>query len=323
MTDKNISKKQNLKSNNYLEEQKNNDPLEKRIKGQNSLSLEIQNKVKDIVLTRFINQIDALVKELESYKKENRLIKSDLIYVLKRILNNQIDYNPYNNTSTNLNSSMNFNKSNKSFFSSEKLNTLNNANKSRVSLNRSNNNIHLASEENNGQFDSNPYRLDMNKYNSIDNKINTYLNSLYKHNFVDNNITGSQSNYRLNNSQTIYDELFSSNKNVFKTNRSQRNIRSSEKKTITEESPNVSNENRLSAMRRKPFSNNSSIEDGKNLKVKRAIKKKNPICIKTKKYFNCVDGRDKIKESSLANNKKRSQKKIRCIARSPFLANKC
>ena len=321
MSDKsNKSKKCNYHTNLLIEEQKN-DAKQSSIKG---ISIEIQNEIKNIVISKFIDQIQILVKELELYKKENRVIKNDLTYVLKRILNNQIDYNPlanFNhsqfNNSINNNSSVYFNKSNRSFLSSEKLNTVNNFNKSKVSSNKSIN------EE---TLNSSPYNFNKNKCNSIDIKINNYLNSLYKHNFVDNNILGAQGNYRLNNSTVIYDELFK--KNAFKHNHSQKNIKSTERNTINEDEEN------------EKLNKNMNIQtcvDSKVLKVKRN-KKKNSINLKNKntnsnyqKYGVVSSGTTtlnsndkKYNESNRVFNKKRSvgSKRIMCTNRSPFLANK-
>ena len=318
---KNKPKNGNYRTNLPIEEKKNG-TKQSTIK---RISLEVQNEIKNIVISKFIDQIQILVKELELYKKENKIIKNDLTYVLKRILNNQIDYNPltnfnhsqFNNSINN--SSMYFNKSNRSFLSSEKLNTVNNFNKSKISSNKSIN------EE---TLNSSPYYLNKNKYNNIDTKINNYLNSLYKHNFVDNNILGAQGNYRLNNSKIIYDELFK--KNIYKHNHSQRNIKSPERNTIDEDEENVKlNKN-------KNMSIQTNIEDIKVLKVKRN-RKKNSINYKNsnnsnyQKYGGFSSGTTtlnsndkKYSESKRMSNKKRSvgSKRVMCSNRSPFLANK-
>ena len=321
MSDKNNkSRKCNNNTNLIIEEQKNG-TKQSTIKG---IPIAIQNEIKNIVISKFIDQIQILVKELELYKKENRVIKNDLTYVLKRILNNQIEYNPlanfnhsqFNNSINN--SSMYFNKSNRSFLSSEKLNTVNNFNKSKMSSNKSIN------EE---TLNSSPYHLNKNKYNNIDVKINNYLNSLYKHNFVDNNILGSQGNYRLNNSKIIYDELFK--KNTYKHNHSQKNIKSPERNTINEDDENEKLNKNMNIQ--------TIVEDNKVLKVKRN-KKKNSINLKNKninsnyqKYggfslgTTTLNSNDKkYNESNRVFNKKRSvgSKRTMCSNRSPFLANK-
>ena len=52
---------------------------------------------------------------------------------------------------------------------------------------------------------------------NIQNKIDYYLNSLYKHNFSEECATGTSSVYLLNKNQSIYDELFSNKNNRHKS----------------------------------------------------------------------------------------------------------
>ena len=52
---------------------------------------------------------------------------------------------------------------------------------------------------------------------NIQNKIDYYLNSLYKHNFSEECATGTSSVYLLNKNQSIYDELFSNKNNKHKS----------------------------------------------------------------------------------------------------------
>ncbi len=52
---------------------------------------------------------------------------------------------------------------------------------------------------------------------NIQNKIDYYLNSLYKHNFSEEIVTGTSSVHLLNKNQSIYDELFSNKNNRFKS----------------------------------------------------------------------------------------------------------
>ena len=74
---------------------------------------EIQNEIKDKVITKFLYTIEQQAKELQQVKKENTLLKNQLTYILKRILLNKNDYISAVKTNklNNLNSSINYNRS--------------------------------------------------------------------------------------------------------------------------------------------------------------------------------------------------------------------
>ena len=202
----------------------------------------IKEEIKSAVITKLLNQIQNLYKKYEKLQKENSIIKSDLIYILKRVLLNKNDYiniNDNNNTSNNFkgknaysinglkNNSYLNSKSYNSFLSStEKLN------------NESSNYNHLYYYKNNNnsanrkQIEKRRYSIDddCRKPNNssyshlenslqfnIQNKIDYYLNSLYKHNFSEECATGTSSVYLLNKNQSIYDELFSNKNNRHKS----------------------------------------------------------------------------------------------------------
>ena len=202
----------------------------------------IKEEIKSVVITKLLNQIQNLYKKYEKLQKENSIIKSDLIYILKRVLLNKNDYiniNDNNNTSNNFkgknaysinglkNNSYLNSKSYNSFLSStEKLN------------NESSNYNHLYYYKNNNnsanrkQIEKRRYSIDddCRKPNNssyshlenslqfnIQNKIDYYLNSLYKHNFSEECVTGTSSVYLLNKNQSIYDELFSNKNNRHKS----------------------------------------------------------------------------------------------------------
>ena len=197
----------------------------------------IKEEIKNVVINKYINQIEYLVKKVEKLKKENLLLKNDLIYILKRVLLNK---NEYTNISNNINSKL---SSQRNIFSS---NTLNNAsyinNKSYNSffsagdtINYDNNyNYNLYNIKNiNNSKDKNPkekrrysidddfkkgnntsiYQAETSNQINVQNKINYYLNSLYKHNFAEECAAGTTSSHLLNKNQSIYDELFSNKNN--------------------------------------------------------------------------------------------------------------
>ena len=61
---------------------------------------QIKEEIKSVVINKYINQVERLTKTIEKLKKENLLLKNDLIYILKRVLLNK---NEYTNTNNNKN----------------------------------------------------------------------------------------------------------------------------------------------------------------------------------------------------------------------------
>lgn len=204
----------------------------------------IQNEIKNIVITRLHTQIYKLIKDMQKLKKENTIIKNDLIYILKRIVDNKTEFSTTNNFSNNLignscinlnsnfnHSTINLNKSKNSILSIERnstKNTINNFSKTKISLMSAPATIDNYLNEN--KIEQKTYYFDKNKFNYIDNRIDSYLNSLYRHNFVHSHI-GSENNYNLNKSVGIYNELFNKknqlteNNSLYKNYKSQKNIR--------------------------------------------------------------------------------------------------
>ena len=241
-----ISKEKNDK--NSLNQNGNNDQSKSFSKFK-ILYKEIQNDIKNIVIIRLHNQISKLIKELEKLKKENVIIKNDLIYILKRVLINKNEFNIINvknnnmnnitnNSYININSSMNYqnnslislNKTKNSFLSNEKASNIqnNNQNTSRTKtslINTPDKNNKIFFPENNGKSKN---HIEKNKYRNINNKIDNYLNNLYRHNFIDSHL-GFENNYNLNKSKTIYDELFNTQGSLHDNRRNNNN---SQKKTL-------------------------------------------------------------------------------------------
>jgi hypothetical protein len=188
---------------------------------------------------------------MEKLKKENMIIKNDLVYILKRIIINKKEYNIVNpsinnignNSCINLNlnsniinpnsSSLSLNKSKNSFLSNEKafnapISNNHNTSRTKISLIRTPDNYNnISSFDNNTRQKQNKYYRDKSPNKSIDGKIDGYLNSLYRHNFIDNYI-GAENNYNLNKSRGIYEELFNTqcsiSENNKRNNSSQKNM---------------------------------------------------------------------------------------------------
>lgn len=306
----------------------------------------IQNEIKNIVITRLHTQIYKLFKDTQKLKKENTIIKNDLVYILKRILDNKTEFSATNNCSNNLisnscinsNSNINYsttslNKSKNSILSIERnstKNTINNFSKTKISLMSAPATIDNYLNENNIKIDQNTYHFDKNKFNNVDNRIDSYINSLYKHNFVDSHI-GSENNYNLNKSGGIYNELFNKknqmieNNNLYKNYKSQKNIRTiaperndKEKSSLFKINKNLSVEHTKIHKNNNYYRNKSKKEHNKsannNSLLYNVNMKKNETNQFLKNHLN-KNGNNNAKKSSSKKNKFSS-------IRSPFLVNK-
>lgn len=294
-----------------------------------SLYKEIQNGIKDRVISKFLSIIQQQSKELTELRKENILLKNQLTYILKRILLNKSDFNNVVKTTriNNLNNSLYYNKSmivndnNKKSNSSmlrplhsvENYRTVNDI--YRENNNNSSANINLLGTEiNNGYLNTN---------SSVDNKISSYLNNLYRHNF--NN--GNRNNYFLNKKNTLIEELFPNKNSSFYLN--------------TENDPSVSLYN--SNIKQKNMKKDLSVEkrDNKNLKKysgNKSAERRNKYnylnvnnnSVKKRKKGNNIKNEKNIGKNNygtINNNenqlKKNKPKKIQIYPkRSPFIANK-
>ena len=198
---------------------------------------QIKEEIKNIVIDKYIKQINSLFKQVEYLKKENSLLKNDLIYILKRVLLLKNDNN-MNSQNINIhripqqrtinpnglsNTSLLNNKSYNSVFSSgDTINTINYDNNYNHNYNNNykyrniNNSIGKSPSElrgysidddnKKGNISLSP--LETSRQMNVNNKINFYLNSLYKHNFAEECASGTASIHLLNKNQSIYDELF-------------------------------------------------------------------------------------------------------------------
>ena len=294
-----------------------------------SLYKEIQNGIKDRVISKFLSIIQQQSKELTELRKENILLKNQLTYILKRILLNKSDFNNVVKTTriNNLNNSLYYNKSmivnnNNKKSNSSMLRPLHSVENYRTvndiygeNNNNSSANINLLGTEiNNGYLNTN---------SSVDNKISSYLNNLYRHNF--NN--GNRNNYFLNKKNTLIEELFPNKNSSFYLN--------------TENDPSVSLYN--SNIKQKNMKKDLSVEkrDNKNLKKysgNKSAERRNKYnylnvnnnSVKKRKKGNNIKNEKNIGKNNygtINNNenqlKKNKPKKIQIYPkRSPFIANK-
>ena len=185
----------------------------------------IKEEIKSVVITKLLNQVETLSNNYQKLLKENALIKNDLIYILKRVLLNKKEYDKISVTSTDkthqmksiysmpylTNASYINCKSYNSVLSSDNIKENNNIRLSRrYSIdddNKKGNNSSLNNLENSIQF------------NNIQNKVDHYLNSLYRHNFAEEIISGTPSIHLINKDKSLYRELFpKNNKNQYYTN---------------------------------------------------------------------------------------------------------
>jgi hypothetical protein len=184
--------------------------------------------------------------------------------------------------------------------------------------------------ENNILIDQNTYHFDKNKFNNVDNRIDSYLNSLYRHNFVDSHI-GFENNYNLNKSGGIYNELFNKknqmteNNNLYKSYKSQKNIRTIPAERNDKEKSNLIKINKnLSVEHTKNYRNNNYYRN-KSKKEKNKSINNNSFLYKVSKRKNesYQFSNNHLNKNGNNNPKKSSSKRNNFSSiRSPFLVNK-
>ena len=205
----------------------------------------IKEEIKSVVINKLLNQVEQLSKKYEKLRKENLLIKNDLIYILKRVFLNKNDYiNLINNNISNINSVYQSRKNiyspNTSFFNSKSYNSFKNSAETFNNFdsnnyyrynprynyinNNNNNDISMKKkhiEERRYSIDDDTKKVNNTSNSNLEtslqfnmqNKIDYYLKSLYKHNFAEECASGTTSAHLLNKDQSIYEELFSNKPN--------------------------------------------------------------------------------------------------------------
>ena len=195
---------------------------------------EIQNEIKDKVITKLLLKVQNMYKELTELRDENTSLKNHLSYILKRIILHKNEYNFINNNdqSSLLTNSTNLKKSNMNNSSVFKSSLYKRSQKS-IRHMRSVENYRRVTEDDlfyspsnkknqnylrkNKSIKDEEYIYDQHNSSAIDHKINGYLNTLYRNNFVTGN-KGVTNNFNLDKKKTIYEELFpSTTKRNFRT----------------------------------------------------------------------------------------------------------
>ena len=220
----------------------------------------LQVEIKDKIITKLLSKLEIQNKQIENYKQEIISLKNDLVYLLKRVIISKNEEKIY---VSNAKTKKNFNKLNKANnYDISSFSPLNNTSSQIKSFNNFNN--HLENNNNKLSFDiTNIYPINSNQ-SEIDIKINNYINSIYKHNFLKNE-TNINDYYSLNKKENLYEEIFlkkSNNKKIegytktdpcinrkknLQNNRSQRNISTCIPKRAIESLEEKKKSNKLSS----------------------------------------------------------------------------
>jgi len=290
----------------------------------------IKEEIKSVVINKLLNQVQILSNNYQKLLKENSLIKNDLIYILKRVLLNKKEYTQIPSSTINkthqmksvysmpylTNNSFINTKAYYSLLSSDNIKENKYSNLYRES-NRLNNSMNRRQRENrrysidddtrrgnNSSINNNNVENSI-QFNNIQNKVDYYLNSLYKHNFAEEVITGTSSVHLLNKDKPLYDELFNKKNKKFphlSTEFNYRKISNQKKKVL-----NVDNNNNIKTDN---HNDNNKNKKGNCLKVQRknVLKKNKGLQIRANtniKVFNSESKNPKILQN--INNNSRSK----------------
>ena len=189
----------------------------------------IKEEIKSVVITKLLNQVQTLSNNYQKLQKENALIKNDLIYILKRILSNKKEYDKISVTTMDKTHQMKSIYSmpyltNSSYINCKSYNSVLSCDN--IKENNNSNNIRLnrrySIDDDNKKGNNTSMNNNMEnsvQINNIQNKVDYYLNSLYKHNFAEDIISGTASIHLINKDKSLYRELFpNKNKNQYYIN---------------------------------------------------------------------------------------------------------
>lgn len=151
---------------------------------------QIKNEIKDFVINKLLSNIILRNKENEILKRENKILKSNLLFIIKKtILEKNFQSNKLNISTIPINKK----NLNNSFFSPMKLTeTINDTQSDYNTLNKS-------------------------RLSSLERKSNNLINNLIK------NKNYSQAKFNLTKNISLYDKLYSSNKNTQRLSSHNRN----------------------------------------------------------------------------------------------------
>ena len=287
---------------------------------------EMQNQIKDKVITKYLGTIENQAKELSDLKKENTLLKNQLTYILKRILLNKNDYTSVARTNrlNSLNSSINYNRSMIIKDNNRKSNSMLRPLRSCENYRCVTENIASRYKEGNNSLAN--IGADGSN-NNVDNRVSGYLNSLYRHNFNNSNKTGG--NFFLNKNQTLLEELFPNKNNSFYMNTENEQLAyDNNKNKAKQKRENNSSERRGSYKKNNNYRYNYGT---KNNSTSKRYKSKymdvnNNSTKKRNKENNYMENNEKGKYNTINNGsrvpKNKPKRPIIYAKRSPFLANK-
>jgi hypothetical protein len=290
---------------------------------------EVQNEIKDKVISKYLLTIEHQAKELAQLKKENTMLKNQLTYILKRILLNKYDYNSAARTNrlNNLNSTINYNRSMLINDNNLKSNTMLRPLRSCENYRTVTDKITSKYKENNNSpvnIQSLDTNTNPNNNDSLNSKISGYLNSLYMHNFGNTN----GGNLSLNKNQTLYDELFPNKNSSYYLNIEDPIIEESIKyKSAKKRENNSVNSRYLNKKNITGYkSRRKNYSTGKRYKSKYLDTSINNSSAKKRNKENSyLDHYEKGKYNTVNNTrtqKNKIKKPIIYMKRSPFIANK-
>ena len=283
---------------------------------------EMQNEIKDKVITKYLYLLEHQAKEITELKKENILLKNQLTYILKKILLNKYDYTSAARTNrlNNLNSSINYNRSMILKDNNRKSNSMLRPLKSCENYRCVTENITSRYKENNNSL-VNIHGNDNNT--NVDNKVSGYLNSLYRHNFNNTNKAGG--NNFLNKNTSLLEELFpNKNSSFYMNSENEQNLdNGGNKNKSSKKRENNSSERRSSFKKNNNRNNYGTKNNSTNKRYKSKYLDNNFNSNKKKNY---LDTNNEINKYNTINNATRKNKKkpapVLYSKRSPFIANK-
>ena len=179
------------------------------------LNKEIQNEIKDKVISKLLLTVEKQYKELMVIKKENESLKTHLTYILKRILLYKNEFNIERKNGINGDSL----RIKNSFFNDFSRIKFRNSNKHvrSVEANRrkiDNNIFETSAKKFNKSRNNNNYIYQPKSNKNVDQKVKGYLNKIYRDNFLKSRNVLSNN---LDKKQTIYKELFPSDQKNYNT----------------------------------------------------------------------------------------------------------
>ena len=272
-----------------------------------NLKVEISEKV----MNKLLLKVDILEKENEKLRNENKGLKNHLIYLLRKILLNKIDY-----SQTNLNDNRSISKSSMIIKTQTTKSLLGSTKNLDANNSYCNNSFYKAPENQNSSIIQ---PITRNK--SIELKINSYLNSIYKHNFNSNN-SGISIERCLNSKDSLFNDLMNEVKKNENNNTPKKNYNTISHNLSTGNNGNKNIKNKI-----KHFPTTNKINIIK--KNRKLLNEKNEKILNTENNANENKANiDKKKNKEIAIKKKKNIKsKIvnnnnKIHFKSPYLTNK-